>query len=206
MQNKYCIFIILTGFMIIFLLLSSCQNIRDEEITTPDDNFITDNNETGNDSTPSGNDEVQPKFLRKLTRTGEFYTAEQMELLKSEALSWQYAKAGIGGFADIVAIEPADGENQQVFISIDYKSTYEKIQIETSIGEKARIISASSGAGSCEIELGYKFVTENSEWVELFYFYADISNENEQWKNITEYSAELVEILNELKTEDKQFK
>ena len=48
----------------------------------------------------------------ELIRTGEFVTAEQMETLKTAALSWQSERAGPGKFAEVVAIEPSDGSEQ----------------------------------------------------------------------------------------------
>lgn len=187
--------------VIIFILcfvLSSCT-INKNDIDETEDNPVTAVDNTA---------ERQEKTFSNLLRTNEFATSEQMEEIKAQALSWQSAQAGIGGFADIVAIEPSDGSNQQVFISVDYKTTYEKIQIQPPEGAEARIISAFSGAGSGEIEIGYKFTADNSEWVELFYAYTgNLINDNEaQWENITKFSGEIVQALNKLSIDERQFK
>ena len=154
----------------------------------------------------------------ELLRTGEFFTAEQMETLKTQALNWQSSTAGIGRFADIVAIEPADGSEQQVFISVFQNELfeffkYERIQIQPPNGAKARIISASSGGGSGELQIGYRLFTEDTEWIEIFYIYAgDLMDDNEYWEtdgkwvNVTEFQSNLVESLNEMPLEERQFR
>lgn len=154
--------------------------------------------------------------LNELLRTGEYFTVKQMETLKEQALSWQSARTGIGGFADIVVIEPSDNSAQQVFISVLWDNNfdkYEKMQIQSPAGAEARIYHASSGAGSGELMAAYKFVTEDSEWIELFYIWAgDLRDNTDEWEtggkwlNWTESQTEYIERLNELPPEERQFK
>lgn len=186
--------------MILCVFLSSCTNNENDTITPVENN-------SADDYTVAENDDSQLESFSTLLQTGEIYTAEEMEELKSQAVSWQSSTAGIGGFADIVAIEPEDGSDQQVFISVDYKVTYERIEIQTPEGVQARIISTSSGAGSCEIEIGYKLVSDDFEWVEFFYTYANTMEDYAmQWGNITKANTEYANILNELSPEERQFK
>ena len=123
------------------------------------------------------NDDGQQRTFSELIRTGEFITAEQLDKLKAQALSWQSAVVGVGGVARVVAIEPYDGSDQQVFVSqaIDQWvfEEYEIIKIQTPYDAKVRIVSAFGGAGSGEFTLVYKFTTDDSEWVEVFAGYAD---------------------------------
>jgi hypothetical protein len=132
--------------IILCVLLFSCTN---------NENGIPPTTEDKTDGDISfGNNGSQRELFSGLLRTGEFFTAEQIEELKTQALSRQSVQTGIGGFADIVAIEPSDGSDQQVFISVDNKITYEKTQIQPPDGAQARIIIASSGGGSGEIYIG----------------------------------------------------
>jgi len=117
-----------------------------------------------------------------IRRAGEIITMQQLEELKEQAASWQAAVAGVSGVARIVAIEPLDGSGQKVYISFDFfafrrgyldYATYERIEVPVPEGAQARILSASSGAGSGEVVLGYKFVTDDSEWIEEFIVLAD---------------------------------
>ena len=163
--------------------------------------------------TNNKNDDSKSTTFNELLRTGEFVTVEQMEMLKAQALSWQASNAGMGGFANIVAIEPSDGSNQQVFISVLWNNDgiiekYEKLQIQTPAGVRARIISVTTGGGSAELQIGYSFISEDSEWIELFCFAnaGDFADNTAQWENVTEFSIEMVQMLNELPLEERQFK
>jgi hypothetical protein len=146
--------------------------------------------------TSTESNESHQRVFNNLLRTGEFLTAEQMETLKAQASSWQHAFAGMGSFAHIVALEHSDDSNQEVFISfggwIDGSPVfeqYEKIQIQVSCGTQVRIIGAAAGAGSGELDLAFRFITDDSEWVEVFFVTADGLYENGaaplQWPNIT---------------------
>ena len=142
----------------------------------------------------------------ELLRTGEFITAEQMEILKNQALSWQSVITGMGGFAHVVAIEPTDDSEQQVFISVvsdQYDAMYEKMLIQAPEGVQAEILSTGSGAGSGELIIRYRFFAENFEWIEFFFTFPFDVDENAapwQWQNITEEvwqftSAEAINLL-----------
>ena len=148
----------------------------------------------------------------ELLRTGEFVTAEQMEILKNQALSWQSSLAGMGGFAHIVVIEPADNSEQQVFISIEseqYYAMYEKMLIQAPEGVQARILSTGAGAGSGELIIRYRFTAEDFEWIEFFFTFPFDFDENAapwQWQNITtELQITNAEYIQLLLTE-RQFK
>ena len=125
-----------------------------------------------------------------ILRTGEYFQEKQMESLKSAALSWQeLTNKGVGGFANIVVIEPADDSVQQVFVSLQYggdNRRYEKLHFETPAGAQARIICAMPGGGSGDLMLGYRFISEDSEWYEIFLwaYGSDLSTEN-RWRNTT---------------------
>lgn len=153
-------------------------------------------------------DPTEENAESELLLTGEFFTAEEMDEIKKQALSWQSAQTGIGGFADIIAVEPSDESEQQVFISVDNKIKYEKLQIQAPDGAQARIISASSGAGSGEIMIGYKFTGEDSEWIEIFYYDTNISIEDRSAKLVkaTEFHEDTIKELNELPPDERQFK
>jgi len=152
---------------------------------------------TGRQSLTADNEITFPKS--ELLRTGEFLTLEQIETLKTEALYWQSKVFGMGGFAIIIAIDPPDGSGQQVYISIDrseeflYGCIYEKMQLQPPDGVEGRLIQAQNGGGSGELDVTFIFVTEDSEWFELFYIYAgDLSEDTKMWEtdgkwlNITE--------------------
>ena len=116
----------------------------------------------------------------ELLRTGEFITAEQMETLKGQALSWQSTHAGVGAFARIVAIEPPDGSGQQVYVTFGdhfegrfVSGDYERIQVLVPEGTQVHSLGASSGAGSGEFNLAFRFTKDDDEWVEIFLGYAD---------------------------------
>ena len=152
----------------------------------------------------------------ELKRTGEYITVEQMDTLKSDALSWQSTIAIVGDFAEIVAIEPADGSDQIVYVRfrrfdrdlgklvID-DDGYEKMQIQKPDGVEARILFADSGGGSGELIVGYRFIFEDSEHIEVFY----ASNHfiyNDEWENITIYQQEYIQLLSERVPDIKYFK
>jgi len=137
----------------------------------------------------------------ELQRTGEYLTVEQMEKAKRDALSWQSAIAGIGSFAEIIALEPSDGESQQVYLAfrgfdqgkgdfVIHDEGYEKLQIITPDGTRARIYYAGSGY-STELRMGFILVTEDSKWIEEFFFCPLDSYENTQWENTTEFIYQL---------------
>jgi len=148
---------------------------------------------------------IAPKY-NNLLRTSEFLTTERMEELMDLALSWQSSVAGMGAFAKVVAIEPSDGSNQQVFISIGWDqdgAVYERMQIQAPDGVQARILFAGAGAGSGELNIGYRFTTTDSEWVELFSaFTFDLEDGSEpwHWRNVTEWAYDLDHRLH-----DRQF-
>jgi len=133
----------------------------------------------------------------KLVRLGELFTAEELQVLKSQAVMYQIVYAGIGHFARVVAIDPANGGEQQVFVTMRYvdweteiidigygrymtKTTpifdaglniYERISITAPLGTQSRLIHAGWSAGSGELGLIYK-VTAEIEWFEYFIFSA----------------------------------
>ena len=139
----------------------------------------------------------------ELLRTGEYITAAQMDVVKEEAVSWQSVITGIGEFADIIAVEPSDGLDQQVYIAIRrfdpgigahvYDNGFEKLHMQVSGGTQAHILFAVSGAGSGEIIVGFKFATEDSEWIEIFYYpgYMDRGT----WDNITVFQQSYIRRL-----------
>ena len=151
----------------------------------------------------------------KLLRTGEYLTVEQMDLLKTKALSWQSAIAIVGDFAEIVAIEPADGSEQQIYVAfrrferdlgelvVDDKG-YERMQTQKPDGVETRIFSARSGAGSGEFYVGLRFISEEVERLELFYATHSFF-ENDQWENVTIQQGYNLKTLSELLPEEKQF-
>ena len=152
----------------------------------------------------------------KLLQTGEIITVGQMDKLKAEALSWQSAIAGVGGFAEIVAVEPADGSDQQVYLGLrsfnqqtgefEYYRGFERMQVEAPDGVKARILSAVSGGGSGELFVGYRMISGAAERVEVFYIYVGDLLEGGQWENITIFQREYVKELSELPPSERQFK
>jgi hypothetical protein len=123
----------------------------------------------------AGKEEDTPALLL----TDESVTAEQMETLKAEALSWQSAWFGTTNKAELIAIEPADGSDQQVYISFQLieevdglkkpsMTPYERWEIQAPDGTRARIFQATGGAGSGEFIVLFKFETEDSAWIEAF--------------------------------------
>ena len=213
-------FIYILLFIIILLFFSGCEfktdietslNLKQEDIisaeksqeTTAADNII----QTASEDL-AGSDIVSETF-GELLRTNEFFTSEQIEGLKTKSLSWKSVRAGIGRFADIIAIKPEDNSAQQVFISFYNNELkfdeYEKIQIQPPDGTQANIIYAGSGAGSGELVLGYKFIKEDSEWIEFFYAYAGnlIESNESRWENVTKYYD--AEVFIQMIKENKQF-
>jgi hypothetical protein len=198
--------------VLIIGVLASCSD-KNEDTNDNLDNYESEIIEAENDKDYNNADIVEP-YVSELLRTGEFITAEQMGILKAEALNWQSTITGIGEIAEIVAIEPLDGSEQQVYISVyvwinneRLFNMYEKLQIHNLDGAQARIISASSGAGSGELDIGYKLVKEDVEWIEIFYIFAgDWETNGHQWQNVTEYRSEYIEMLNELSPAERQFK
>jgi len=152
----------------------------------------------------------------QLMQTGEIITVKQMEALKAEALSWQSAIAGVGYFAEIIAVEPRDGSDQQVYIGLrsfnpqteeyEYYRGFERMQIKTPDGVQARILSAESGGGSGELMVGYRLISGDFERIELFYTDVLLLIEKGQWKNETIFQREYVQILSELPPGERQFK
>ena len=131
----------------------------------------------------------EPEYLHQLVRAGEFVTPIEMEALKVAAFRYQSIYAGMGSFANIIAIEVAEGYAQQVFIGFggfnteadnfeDWKfetDIYERLQINTSDEVQAFIVDVTMGGGSGELVLAYKFVRDEYEWIEVFGNYiADI--------------------------------
>ena len=141
----------------------------------------------------------------ELLQTGELITIEQMDILKAEASGWQSKIIGIGDFAEIVAIEPQDGSDQQIYIAFRrfdpdkgefvYENGYEKIRVQMPEGIQARILSAESGAGSGELLLGVRFVSEAYERIELFYTTVLDLNEKGCWDNVSIYQKYYIQTL-----------
>ena len=100
--------------------------IENEKEALPTSDTSEDADKTGEIVSPenSGN---QQENSNELLRTGELFTAEDMETLKAQALSWQSVYAGMRGFAEIVALEPADGTGQQIYVYLDRGALFEKI-------------------------------------------------------------------------------
>jgi len=149
--------------------------------------------------------EIDVAHSAEIVPTGEYFTAEQMEILKSEAVSCKTARTGIGGFANIVVIEPANGGNDEVYISIvqylgNADSPYEKMRIDCSDGERAYLIYAAGGAGSGELTLAFRIASEGSERIEIFMGHAFSEAENGpwHWQNETEQQIYFHEWLNEI--------
>jgi len=152
----------------------------------------------------------------ELLLTGEYITIGQMDILKAEASRWQSAIAIVGGFAEIVAIDLMDGFDQQLYLALRrfdpvigeyiYDKGYEKIQVKMPDGVESRILSAESGAGSGELVIGIRFITEDSERIELFYADKGGIEENKQFENITIFQWEYIWSLEELPLEERQFK
>jgi len=149
-------------------------------------------------------DKLKHETLRRceLLRTGEYLTVAQMDALKANASDWQSAIAGIGSFADFVAIEPADGSDQQVYMAFrtfdqskgDYfirDEGYERMQIKTPAGVRARIFYVTEGGGSGEINIGYRLMLQGLEWVENFYAYTFDFTDGGGWENTTEFVHQL---------------
>jgi len=151
-------------------------------------------------------DTLKHETLRtgELRRTGKYITAEQMEKLKADALSWQSVVSGTFANGEIVAIEAADGSGQQIYfgfrrrfdqdrsIYVIDNDGYEKFQIIAPDGVQAQIIYATMGAGSGEIHIGFKFVSEDSEWIEDFYaFTFENYKEHGRWENRTLFMHQL---------------
>jgi len=152
----------------------------------------------------------------KLLQTGEIITVEQMDALKAKVISWQSAIAGVGGFAEIIAVEPQDGSDQQVYLGLrrfnpqteefeNYRG-FERLQVEAPDEVKTRIISAVSGGGSGELLIGYRLISGSSEHIELFYAFVGDILEGGQWENITIFQKEYIKELKELPPSEWQFK
>jgi len=148
-------------------------------------------------------DTLKHDLLRtgELQRTGEFLSVEQMEKAKLDAQSWQSAIAGIGDFAEIVALEPSDGAPQQIYLAfrgfvhdvgdfVIHEEGYEKLQINTPDGTRARIYYV-AGAHSTELRMGFKLETEDREWIEEFFFCPGDPEVVTQWENNTEFIYQL---------------
>ena len=197
---------------VLWVFLLSCTNNKNNDVYTSGNTEYNSVADSASDAVSYANSSEK---YSELLRTGEFFTAEQIEELKTNSLKWQSVQAGIGGFANITAIDPSNGSNQQVFISLIEVSesadgiivkfeTYEKIQIQPPEGTQARILYATSGAGSGELVLGYKFTTKksgkNSEWIEIFYAYSENLRESKEnkWENISfSLTEDYIEIINE---------
>ena len=151
----------------------------------------------------------------ELLRTNEQITVEQMDKLKKEAASWQAAIAGIGNFAEFIAIEPSDGSGQQVYLAFRrfdpeiekyvYIDGFERLKVRMPDGVEARICTAGSGGGSCELTVGFRFISGDTERIELFHgtmlFY-----EYDTWENETIYQQEYLQWLSEQPLAERQFK
>ncbi|MDR0273447.1 MAG: hypothetical protein LBI27_09050 [Clostridiales bacterium] len=148
-----------------------------------------------------------PRYYNRLIRTGEFFTVEQMEEIKAQAISWRWTIAGATSFAEIIALEPSDGSGEQVYIAIDrHSETYlfERIEVQTPNDAEARIEAALGGGGSGEINLVYRFTAENEEWFEIFYAftfsfrgfgYDGHSEYDGAWENLTYVTPSLIEYV-----------
>ena len=122
----------------------------------------------------SGDAEGPQRTASRLTRTGEFLTAAQMEPLKAQALSWQSAFAGMGPVCAYNRIRAFGWLRTASYISfgafIDGSpvfDNYERILIEADVA-RAQILGTALGAGSGEISLAYKLVRDDCVWVEVF--------------------------------------
>lgn len=180
---------ILIVILCLFLLLTSCSRNQPDTLVQSEDDTV----------------ENEIKYVSELHRTEEYLTSDEIEEIKSQAVNSQSAQVGIGGFADIIVTEESDKADMNVFVSVDYKSTYEIMEITASDGVEAVIISAWSGAGSGEIFYAYKLFSEDSEWVEIFYIYYSTDNTT-QPENVTEAYTETAERLNEMSPDEWQFK
>jgi len=156
--------------------------------------------EDAEDITTSGEHGIKQKSLHELHRTGEYLTYAEMDEFKTQALSWQAARAGIPSFANVIVLEMQNDPNQQVYITVDSfmpylfmpytdrMMTYERIQIQVPDGVQARIIGVFPSAGSGETNIAYYFTENDSKWIEVFYAFGGslIEDENAQWQNVTE--------------------
>jgi len=181
-----------------------------------EENPVFDSDSAQNKKTSVSTDETTALAVSELLWTGEIIAPEQMETIKVQALSWQSSRAGIGGFADVVAVEPSVyGADQQVYIGMNYGegAKYERrIQVQAPDGTQARLICALSGAGSGELEMGYRLITKDSEWIEFFYSFAmgryieDYIASAWQWQNDTAGMYNIIKMLYELPLNERQFK
>ena len=131
------------------------------------------------------------------------------------AASWQAAIAGIGNFAEFIAIEPSDGSGQQVYLAFRrfdpeiekyvYIDGFERLKVRMPDGVEARICTAGSGGGSGELTVGFRFISGDTERIELFHgtmlFY-----EYDTWENETIYQQEYLQWLSEQPLAERQFK
>ncbi|MDR0273445.1 MAG: hypothetical protein LBI27_09040, partial [Clostridiales bacterium] len=146
--------------------------------------FISDNSEIEWYSLSSSSP-TEPHELSELIQTGEFVTTAQMERLRARALRHQDIYLPTTGL--VVAIEPSDGSEQQVYISGGIG--YQRIRIQSPYEAQIWIINAHWSASSGERALYFLFITEDSEWVESFHNYWNIGENDEYyevWFNITE--------------------
>ncbi|MCL2125934.1 MAG: hypothetical protein FWH33_08120 [Oscillospiraceae bacterium] len=180
----------------------------------PDSTALTHTNEPEIDAQTETIKDPQ-KTLHKLLSTDEILTAEQIDDLKGQAMSWQLVDVGVAGETVILVIEPSDGSDQQVFISqirllydyndiidisdLDYKpciytfETYRRIAAETSDGIRTLLIDAYAAGGSGEVILVYEYISDEFEWLEA-YFGALVSptyqnGSVQEWLNITDSYA-----------------
>ena len=177
-------------------------------------NTLTPAEEPNKTTTQESNGDSQTT-LHKLLSTGRIITAEQMFELIAQAKSWQSVNVGVAGETQIHAIEPSDESGQQVYIShireaYDYSDItgaaafsnnsviytfepYRRITAVVSEGTQAMLIDAHPAGGSGEVILVYKYVSENSEWIEAFFVVLGplLYEENtvQEWSNITNYYA-----------------
>lgn len=192
---------------ILCVFLSSCANNKSDtaipiEDSSTNDSVVAENNSTStatevnsvNDSATAENKEayestIEPIIVTsELLRTGEFFTATQMEILQAQALDWRSATAGVSSSHRIFAIDSPDVSDQQIFISTGQREhgVYERLQIQMPDGVQARIIHAFSGAGSGEVNFAFRMVTDDSEWIEIFFFYGFLCDDGEyhyRWEN-----------------------
>ena len=186
------------------IYVESNDDSKSDEISTPAEIIDESNDEYGEDAfdtellipepiEPAPGPESAPaqawqgayagitRTLSTLHMTGEFLPAEQMEVLKARALSWQAESLGIGPFARFVVIEPADNSGQQVYISllsdiIDGRfvfDRFEKIRIQSTGAEHVRFLGGAAGGGSGELILAFRFIKDDYEWIEVFFLNAD---------------------------------
>jgi|GEM_PF-3837547 len=214
---KYRALLSILSSLFLMLIISNCAGTYEAPIgTSPTSPLISATPNNSEAKSPVGEPPTLPTlsieekldYTSELFRTGEYVTAEQIEVLKTEALSWKSANVGIAGWFNIVVIESSDETKQQVYISVKdfdkYFLTYEKLQIQPPDRTQARIIYASGGGGSGEVSLVYLFVPENgSEWIELFDNGGSLGSLVGQWKNAAwRITPEFIQFILELSPED----